>query len=739
VLLILVSHYTRERYADLVEIRPEDAMTLKKSIYAFTVLYNPALMATKTAILLLYIRMAAAHPFLRYASYATLGVVNTAGIVLTFLNIFQCRPVRAAFDRDTGTCIDVVSLYLSSAPINVLTDLAILLLPLPILTRLRLEFRQKVALVATFTVGAFVTVVDVIRIAYLQDALKEEVLASTGDGGINSIGADNTAIATKSKDFTYHASFSLMWSAVEVSVGLMCCCVLVLKPLIMKVVPILLHSHRNSISHITGSRGNVTGDGNVSRGRLRSLSMIGGGETRSQMSMAQITPEMASKDQMSPNPNMGTILESPPVPGIGDEDEDDGMDFFQMLAADPQTSAAPRHVTLPNTVAPLAFPTELISPTTEVPPAPPMDNKATMSNLSRKFTRHATLISTRTRKESVDPTQEPTQNFFDFVNMNGTKPLTELSAREAWWPILFGKSCLILIQMMADCEVSILFFLWGFAYGLLGTLNSEIISLLSISPARSIALHNAYWLGYLIGPPAIGHWVLTRAGFKAAFMTGLAIYACGAMAFWPSSVLRSYAGFFISNFMIACGLSVLEIAANPFIAIAGPGRLSEARLCFAQGIQAIGGFSSPILAQKALFQRVEGIDLFRVQWCYLAVALFVTFLAVVFFYVPLSEASDADLETVALQRMDLAGLDHDDRIFRKFKLGHFALATGALRNQSRTSGTRVCKLSNREPIHFGTVPFRMDYSLLVDSYFHPLPTSVSHLVYYSPSRYRGHS
>jgi fucose permease len=233
-------------------------------------------------------------------------------------------------------------------------------------------------------------------------------------------------------------------------------------------------------------------------------------------------------------------------------------------------------------------------------------------------------------------------------------------------------------MVMADRIVSILFFLWGFAYGLLGTLNAEIINLLSISPARSIALHNAYWLGYFIGPPAIGHWVLTRFGFKAAFMTGLAIYACGAMAFWPSSVLRSYAGFFISNLMIASGLSVLEIAANPFIAIAGPGRLSESRLCFAQGIQAIGGLTSPILAQKGLFQKVRGVDLFRVQWCYLAVALFVVFLAVVFFYVPLSEASDSDLETVALQRMDLAGLDVDDRIWTKFKLGHFALGTGVL-------------------------------------------------------------
>jgi fucose permease len=148
------------------------------------------------------------------------------------------------------------------------------------------------------------------------------------------------------------------------------------------------------------------------------------------------------------------------------------------------------------------------------------------------------------------------------------------------------------------------------------------------------------------------------------------------MSFWPSSVLRSYAGFFISNFMIACGLSVLEIAANPFIAIAGPGRLSESRLCFSQGIQALGGFSSPILAQKALFQRVEGIDLFRVQWCYLAVALFVTFLAVVFFYVPLSEASDSDLEAITLQRLDCADLDQKDRLWGRFRISHFLLATG---------------------------------------------------------------
>jgi len=210
--------------------------------------------------------------------------------------------------------------------------------------------------------------------------------------------------------------------------------------------------------------------------------------------------------------------------------------------------------------------------------------------------------------------------------------------------------------------VSILFFLWGFAYGLLGTLNGQIQAILGYSAAQTIALHNAYWIAYFLGPLTFGYQVLSRWGFKATFITGLTIYAVGAMAFWPSSVLASFPGFFVSNFIIALGLSVLETAANPFIALAGPGEYSEARLNFAQGIQGVGSVLSPILAKKALFKRIDGrAGLFDVQWCYLAVALFVVFLAVIFFYVPLAEASDDELEAIALQRLTNGDLERGDR------------------------------------------------------------------------------
>jgi len=128
------------------DISPEWLPLLRRSEYAFTILYNPALMATKTSILIFYLRMSKnTQSILRIASYVTLGIVNVAGVVLTFLNVFQCSPIRAAYDPsiNTGQCLSIVTLYLCSAPVNIITDLAILVLPIPVLTGMRLPQRQK--------------------------------------------------------------------------------------------------------------------------------------------------------------------------------------------------------------------------------------------------------------------------------------------------------------------------------------------------------------------------------------------------------------------------------------------------------------------------------------------------------------------------------------------------------------------------------------------------------------------
>src|SRR5579871_876963 len=194
-------------------------------------------MATKTSILLFYLRLAKIQVLFKWMTITTLVVVNLGGIAFTFLNTFQCRPIGVAFETpipSSATCENIVTLYLSTAPLNIITDLAILFLPMPVLTAMRLPRKQKVILIITFGFGFFVTVVDVVRIAYLQQAASSYLAAIQNNS--NSTGAH----LRNTTDIPWYASLSFMWSAVEVNIGIMCGCVPGLKPLVSRFIPTIL-------------------------------------------------------------------------------------------------------------------------------------------------------------------------------------------------------------------------------------------------------------------------------------------------------------------------------------------------------------------------------------------------------------------------------------------------------------------------------------------------------------------
>ena len=220
--------------------------------------------------------------------------------------------------------------------------------------------------------------------------------------------------------------------------------------------------------------------------------------------------------------------------------------------------------------------------------------------------------------------KRPQTMVFSLHGRPGPKSLVKLTNRESARPFLI---------------VTVLFFLWGFAYGLLGALNGEFQTAVGMSPGKRVALHCVYFAGYFTSPIAFSYRLLEKFGFKITFITGLCIYSTGSLVFWPSAVLASFPAFLVSNFIVALGLSTLEIAANPFIALCGPPEHAEARLNFAQAVQAIGGVISPLLATLVLFKQVDASSLIDTQWTYLAIALFVAILAGFFYYYPLPEVS----------------------------------------------------------------------------------------------------
>ncbi|KAF8860648.1 MFS general substrate transporter [Acephala macrosclerotiorum] len=216
---------------------------------------------------------------------------------------------------------------------------------------------------------------------------------------------------------------------------------------------------------------------------------------------------------------------------------------------------------------------------------------------------------------------------------------------------------LSLKQSILPCLlVTILFFLWGFAYGLLDVLNPHFQKSLNITASKSSGLSAAYFGAYFLCPPTISGWILRKWGFRVTFMSGLAILSVGCLLMWPSGVKHSFGGFCGSMFVVGAGLSTLETAADPFLSICGPPRYSEIRLNLAQGVQAVGSFAAPLLASRVFFAKTVDTDqgLKNVQWVYLGVACFVGLLIILFFLAPMPEITDADMRT---QELEIAEYD----------------------------------------------------------------------------------
>ncbi|KAF3931433.1 hypothetical protein ABW19_dt0202597 [Dactylella cylindrospora] len=211
---------------------------------------------------------------------------------------------------------------------------------------------------------------------------------------------------------------------------------------------------------------------------------------------------------------------------------------------------------------------------------------------------------------------------------------------------LTGAAALTLRQSLLPCAmVTTLFFLWGFAYGLLDVLNAHFQSALNITRSQSSGLQGAYFGAYFLFPLIFGGPILRRFGYKITFMTGLVVFGVGCFGFWPSGIYSSFGGFCGSMAIVGAGLSTLEVSANPFLATCGPPKYSEIRLTTAQSVQAVGTVVAPVLASYVFFKDANDLNsLKNVQWVYLGVGVFVFCLAGAFWFAPIPEITDADME-----------------------------------------------------------------------------------------------
>lgn len=149
-----------------------------------------------------------------------------------------------------------------------------------------------------------------------------------------------------------------------------------------------------------------------------------------------------------------------------------------------------------------------------------------------------------------------------------------------------------------------LFFMWGFAHGILEVLNPHFQSQFQISKAMSALTQTAVYGAYFLMALPAG-WIIRKWGYRRGVVTGLSLFAIGAFMFIPGSMWSSFAFFTISLFVLGCGLTCLETSANPYITILGHPDKAESRINLAQSLNGMGWIAGPLVGGQLLFTGVD--------------------------------------------------------------------------------------------------------------------------------------
>ena len=216
-----------------------------------------------------------------------------------------------------------------------------------------------------------------------------------------------------------------------------------------------------------------------------------------------------------------------------------------------------------------------------------------------------------------------------------------------------------------------LFFLFGAVTNFNGVLMPYLKDVCQLSDFQSSLIPFAFFAAYFLMSLPAG-WVLNRIGYQRGIVLGLLVMASGALLFVPAAETQAFSLFLGGLSLLGAGITLLQVAANPYVSVLGPAREAASRVSIVGVANGLGGTLSPLVGGLLLFGSTELLkkqlaalpisqrlaqeaDLVRMP--YVGLACFLAALALLFFVVrlPKLESIPADEQTAQTDAALLAG------------------------------------------------------------------------------------
>lgn len=147
--------------------------------------------------------------------------------------------------------------------------------------------------------------------------------------------------------------------------------------------------------------------------------------------------------------------------------------------------------------------------------------------------------------------------------------------------------------------ITSLFFFWGFIHNLDPVLIPHLRYACRLNVLQSSLVDSSVFIAYFLMALPAGY-VMKKHGYKSGILLGLVAFALGCFLFIPAANELNYFYFLIALFIIACGLTFLETAANPYVTILGSPETATFRLNFAQSFNGLAAFLAPLIGGKII-------------------------------------------------------------------------------------------------------------------------------------------
>lgn len=156
---------------------------------------------------------------------------------------------------------------------------------------------------------------------------------------------------------------------------------------------------------------------------------------------------------------------------------------------------------------------------------------------------------------------------------------------------------------MAMGVLTTIFFMWGFLTCLNDILIPHLKSIFQLNYTQAILVQFTFFGAYFLMALPAGR-LIAALGYKKGIVAGLAIAGIGALGFWPAASLHLYPAFLGALFVLATGITVLQVAANPYVALLGPEKTSSSRLTLAQALNSAGTTLAPYFGGLLILSNV---------------------------------------------------------------------------------------------------------------------------------------